>query len=162
MLARRRHARVDHGRDFHVHVGALREAAELGVVVRLLQVVDTGADPDHALQEGRVLHGRELGCGVKRQIHLARRAAELELVDGAYEIVGQVLLVDEFAEGDVGIGAGDDRLGVDLVAIFESDAHGAAFLHDHLLHRGADPDLGSVTARHAGECFADPTGAAFL
>ena len=55
VLAGRRHIGVDHGREDHIQIGALRDLTILGVVVDTLDVIDARADGDRAAMQGRVM-----------------------------------------------------------------------------------------------------------
>ena len=154
VFAGRRHARIDHRRDVHVDVGSLRERPVLGVVVGLLDIVDTRADFHHAAQEGRVRHPSELRRGVESEIDLPRRAPKFELVDRADKVFGEFLLIDEFSEGHVGICGRRDCLGVDLLSIFERHADSPTILHDHLLDAGVAADFCAVALRRTRDGIA--------
>ena len=63
---------------------------------------------------------------IQRDVHLAGRAADLEVPDAAQEDLGQFLLLDELEEGALHVGIGDDELAADLLAAGEHDALGLA------------------------------------
>ena len=58
------------------------------------------------------------------------------------------------------VDAGDDDLGVDLVAVLEHDAVSAAVGHQQFRHAGAEADLGTEVARRAGDRLGHLAGAA--
>ena len=77
VLARRRHARVDHDGDDDVHVRPAREGAVLRVVVGALEVIDARRDRDGAARCGPA-PGRQLKSG-------RPSSARFTLADGAAE-----------------------------------------------------------------------------
>ena len=80
MLARRRHGRIDEGRDHHVEEGIARPAAGLPVVVGPLHPLDRVGEVQVAPQAGRVLgQRREARQAVERDVDLAGGAADLEV-----------------------------------------------------------------------------------
>ena len=96
VLARRRDGRIGQRGNDHVDVGTAREVAVLGVVVGALHVVDAGRDRDRAAQvRARPGQALEVRQRVERQVHLARRAAELVAAHFFQKFVGQVLGLDQ-------------------------------------------------------------------
>ena len=55
VLTRRRHARIDEGRNHDVEVGSLGEVAVLGLVVRLFEIVDARGNGDVATEVTRAV-----------------------------------------------------------------------------------------------------------
>jgi hypothetical protein len=51
VLARGRHVRIEDGLHCPIYVGTAAESAALGIIERLLQLVDGGGDVDHPLKQ---------------------------------------------------------------------------------------------------------------
>ena len=80
----RRHVGVDHRREDHVDIRALRDLPVLGVVVGALDVIDARADRDRAAMQTRAFaSGRQVKLRqfAQRDVDLARRAAHAEVLD---------------------------------------------------------------------------------
>ena len=78
VFARRRDRRIGERRDHHVDVRPPRELAVLRLVVGALHVVDARRDRDRAAQVRPLARqAREIRQRVEREVHLARRSAEL-------------------------------------------------------------------------------------
>src|SRR6185503_6721105 len=92
--------------------------------------------------------------------HLARAAAVLVARQVARELVGEVLLAHQAEEGAARVAARDDRARAQLVAVREHDAARGPALHQDLLHRRLDADLGPEVARGIGDGVADAARAA--
>ncbi len=90
VLARRRDAGIGQRRDDDVDVGLSREAAVLRLVVGPLHVVDARRDRDGAAQvRSGARQAGEVRQRVEREVHLARRAAELVAPHVVDELVWQ-------------------------------------------------------------------------
>ncbi len=111
---------IDGNHDVHVRVP--RELAVLGVVVGALEVVDARADRDRAA-EVRAVAGQagEVRQPDQREVHLARRAAELVALDLLDEVVRQLLRARR-AAGRCGAGRGPETtIGAAISSPFSSD-----------------------------------------
>ena len=71
-----------------------------------------------------------------------------------------MLLADQPRKVRCGIDRRDDDLGVELVAVLEDDAAGAAVRHLERFDAGAGADLGAELACRRGDRFGDLSGAA--
>ena len=78
MLSGRRHRWIGKTRNNAIDIGPAREVAILGIVIRLLHILDARRNRDRAAQMiSKSRHALEVGKGVQRQIHFAGRAAIL-------------------------------------------------------------------------------------
>src|SRR5690606_24895025 len=98
---------------------------------------------------------------VDREVHFAGATPELVALDLGGELGQQVLLADETEERAAWIAVGDDHLCLDLVAVLEDDARGAAVLDEDPRHRRIGPDLGTVGFGRLGACETNATRTAF-
>src|SRR6266511_4369773 len=162
VLAGRRHARIDHRGEHDVHVGPARELAVLRVVVRALDIVEAGTDRERtAVLPADARHAAEAGQRIERQVHLARRTAELEALDIRDELRGQLIGLEQLEEGSAWIEARHDNSRRQLVTVFQHDASGPAVTHEDLRNTGIAPDLSPERAGGGRDGFAHRARAPF-
>ena len=165
VLSRRRHVRVDHGREDHVEIRALRDLPILGVVVGALDVINARADGHRAAMQDRILslafewQCREVGQLAQGDVDLARRAARAEVLDRGDKFIGEMFRLDELQEGALRVGGGHHNFGIEFVAVFEGDTHRASVFDLDLLHACVDSDLHPKRFRRVQDGAADSAGA---
>ena len=156
VLARRGHRRVDQGRDHDVEEGVARPAAGLPVVVGAFHPLDRVGEMEVALEAGRAFgERREARQAVEGDVELAGGAAGLEGAHPLQEWLGQLLVLDAGKEGALHVHVGDDAGGVDLLAVVEDDAGGAAVPDADALDAAAGADLAARGAEGGGERLGD-------
>ena len=161
MLSGRRHVGVDHGREDHVEIRALRDLPILGVVVGALDVINARADGHRAAMQDRIVpfaferQRREVGQFAQRDIDLARRAARAEVLDRCDKVIREMFLLHELQERALRVCGGHHDFGLEFIAVLESDSHSASILDDDLLHACVDSDLHPERFRRVQDGAAD-------
>jgi hypothetical protein len=130
---------VEHGGDAAVRERPGRPPALLGVLERLLDVVDRQG---HLDRPGMVL--ADLGAGVggevgqlgQGQVDLDHAAARAPALDVGHEVGRQLGPVDLLQEGGPGVDGGDHHRGVQLLAAGQDHPGGPAAGDQHPLHPG--------------------------
>ncbi len=107
-------------------------------------------------------HAGEIGKARKRQVHLARRAAELVPAHALDDLRRKLLRIDKLCEGEPRVEPGDHDVGLDLLAARQRHPRDASAAHDHPLHRRAGSDLSALRPRRARDGLADRAGPALL
>ena len=96
-------------------------------------------------------HAFEVRETIERHVYFAGRAAILEAVDVFEKVGGKMLGFDELVEGEPGIDARGNCVGVDFVAVGEDDAFGFAIFDDDFRDGGLGADLDSGFAGCVGD-----------
>ena len=161
VLPRRSEGRIHRRRDAHVDERPVGEVPVLRVVVRLLDVIDARPDRDRALQLRPAPRERGEARRLREgEVRFARGALDLEVLDTADEVGGEVGSFQKFQERPLRVGSGRDDLRLDPFATSELDAHGPSILHEDLPDLRVHPDLGSVGTGGARDRFTDHSHAA--
>ena len=161
MLPGRRHVGVDHGREDHVEIWALRDLPILGVVVGALDVINARADGHRAAMQDRVVtfafewQRGEVGQFAQGDVDLARRAACTEVLDRRDKFIGEMFRLDELQEGALRVCSRHHDFGLELIAVLECDSNSASILDDDLLHACVDSDLHPERFRRVQDRAAD-------
>ena len=160
-LPGRRQRRVGQRRNHDVDVRPPREPPVLRIVVGAFHVVHAGRDGDGAAQvRPGARQAGEVRQAVEREVHLARRAAELVAAHALQEVGWQILRVEPALEREPRIDARDHRVGVELVAVLEHDAGGPAVLRENLRDRALGANLRAEAAGRVADGVRDRAGAA--
>ena len=161
MFSRRRHRRVERGRDHHVEERIGRPAPGLPVVIGAFHALDRIGEMQVAAQAGRILRQRrEFRHRIQRDVDLAGRAPDLEVLHPAQERIRQFLFLDQFQEGALHIGVGDDEPAMNLLAAGQHHAHRPASLDQYALDLGAGADGAAGSLEGSGERLGDGPHAA--
>ena len=140
--AGRREAVVEGGRERELDHGALGKATGDGGLVGGVELVEAaraevdGADVVGALRFSAAR--REDGEAVEGEVDLGDGAPHVDGADVAGELHGEEGRVDELEEGALGVGVREHEVRLDLAAIPEDDAPGAAPIDADALHRALD------------------------
>src|SRR5207245_5602505 len=125
--------------------------AVLRIVVGFFDVAHARSDRDGALEMDSVAReARKAGCLLEGEIHFAGGSLDLEVLDAAHEIGGEVGLVEHLQERPLRVGAGCDHLRVELLPARQFYANRTAVLHQDASHLGIHPDLRAEAAGRAG------------
>src|SRR5207247_2400166 len=156
MFARRREGRVERGRDAHVDVRSVRIVSVLRVVVRFLDVIHAGAEGDCPLKVDPVpREAREARGFLERQVDLARRSLDLEVLDPSDEIRGKVGLVNHLEECPLRVGPRCNHLRVHLLARRQLHADRASVAGEDVPDLGIHSDFRTEATSRAGDRLAD-------
>ena len=151
VLARRRHARIDQGRNDDVHVRVFartrrtwrrRTRAPGSRRSALIEIAPRRAFASSGDRVARVPQKRELRQRVEREVHLARRAAEPEIArSSSTSSSGRSLRLDELEERAPRVESGYHDRRANLVAVREHHAGRAAVPDDHAFDVRVRADL---------------------
>src|ERR1700677_1092744 len=116
--------------DDHVDVGTAGKFAVLGLIIGAFHIFHGRRNGNGAAQMiSGAGQASEIGQAIEREIYFAGRAAEFVAAEVFEEIAGKVALFDKFQEGEIGVDAGRNDVGVNFFAgTFEDDAAGDTIL----------------------------------
>ena len=137
MLTGRRHGGIGLGRDKYIHIGVFRPRTVLPVIVGTLQPRQRVREMVIAEHQGAFLvEAMEVRQAVQRDVELAGRSANLEVLCLADYILGQVFFIHHIEKGTFGIKVGYHDIGVQLGAVLERHTIGLAMLDHDLVDVG--------------------------
>ena len=165
MLAGGSDRRVDDGRNRALEDRVCGRASVLGVVERLLHVVERRRDVDRPAEvrvgrEAPVLDRAERGELRERDVDLERRARIVDRADRGQELVRECRGVHEIEKRDVRVGARHDARRPILRAVRERHTGRTSVPRENARHRAVRPDLRTVDTCRRGQRFADAAHAA--
>src|SRR5215217_462555 len=140
------------GRRYHrIYHGPLRDAPVLGVVPRLLQVLEGRADHDLRVLRPELLarHRHKIRQLREREVDLGRGAAVPEAPQLVHNLLRTVPSPDEREERRLGVRAGNDHACLECGAVREGDAGRAAVRHIYSGDLGVRADLGPCHPRRS-------------
>ena len=152
VLARRRHGRIDGGGNQHIDVGILRPSAGLPVVVGPLHAFK-GVGAVHVAEHQGAVGRNAVECrqAVQRDVQLARRAANLEVLRLLNHRWRQVAFIEALQEGALRVQVGNHQLGPVLGAVGKRHPGDAPALDDDAMHVGVADDLAAEGAQARGQ-----------
>ena len=161
VLAGRRHGRVPGGGDDGLDERILRPSPPLPAIVGPLQGFERAVERlPAAIEVGVVRHAGELRQAGKRDVHLAGRAANLEVAGLSMQALRQVAFLHDAREGALRIQVGNHHPRSNFIAVFQHDAGRPAVFHQHLAHRGVGFDGAAMLGHSASEGVGDGAHAA--
>ena len=131
------------------------------MVVGLFQILQARAEQDVAGQRLGVGTTEELGDPAQCQVNPGGAPAETDVPKAAHRANLEFLRVDQFHQGRSGIGAGEHRMGRNVLAVRELDALLPASFDPDAMDLDSGPDLGPGRGGGGRQRLDQPACAAF-